>query len=333
MMNNQNPKITDELIQRYFQGHLSSDEEEALFLWTKENPENRKKLFRQKDLWQASQIGSQHFNKIEIEQWLALQEKISSEHRKTVLFKEFLRIAAVVVIAIGAGWFGHSFYSSGLFSSEEIIMREVEATPGQTKEIFLTDGTHVWLNSDSKLKFPSSFDSENREVELSGEAYFEVTANENEPFLVKTKNHTVKVTGTKFNICEYPEHNIIETTLEEGRVKIISGNVLKDLFPGQQSSFNTETAKVRISETDFEVYTSWKNGRYEFSNQPLHKIFQIMERWWDVNIEYPEEELKNERISGVLRRYKPLEDHFNVINQLIPIKYDITNDLVKINVR
>ncbi|HKI88230.1 MAG TPA: FecR domain-containing protein, partial [Draconibacterium sp.] len=224
------------------------------------------------------------------------------------------------------------FYMQETFLSPNTELKTVEATKGQMKEIFLADGTHVWLNSDSELSFPNQFNSNNRKVELQGEAYFEVTANEQKPFFVKTKNHIVKVVGTRFNICEYPESHIIETTLEKGKVKIITGNIVNDLLPGEQSSFNTQTSKVRISKTDIEIYTAWKDGRYEFRNEPLGKIFQIIERWWDVKIDYPAK-LKNERISGVLKRYKPLEEHLELIDQLVPIKYKINADQINISLQ
>jgi transmembrane sensor len=315
-------------IRNYLQGNATAAEEKMLYLWIKEDHENRKLLFREKDLWHAAKLGTRELSDIELENWIELQDRIYVPRQKALRLNQILRYAAIVIIAMGAGWLGHYFYSSDFLNREQTERKTVKVSKGQIKEIFLADGTHVWLNSDSQLSFPSEFSENNREVELSGEAYFEVTANEDSPFLVKTKNHTVKVTGTRFNVCEYPENKIIETTLEEGKVKIITGNLTKDLFPGQQSSYNTETARIRISEPDFEVYTAWREGRYDFKNQPVSKVFKIIERWWDVTIEYPEEAFKNERISGVLRRYKPLDQHFMVIRELVPLEYKIDNDLI-----
>lgn len=323
----------EQVLQNYIQGNASEGEQQFLYDWLNENPDNRKLLFNEKDLYGVSKIGSKELKEIEIQQWMELQERISTRKLRTSGITEFLKIAAVILIALGTGWMGHFLYSSGTFSNKQVEMKHVKATKGQVKEIFLADGTHVWLNSDSKLSFPSSFSDDNRKVELCGEAFFKVTANEESPFLVKTKNHTVKVTGTQFNICEYSESKIIETTLVKGKVKIISGNIIKDLLPGQQSSFNTETAKIRISKADFDIYTSWKDGRYEFKNTPIEKVFRIMERWWDVKISYPEAKLKSERISGVLRRYKPLKQHFEVIKQLVPINYKIDNDVIEITLK
>ena len=297
-----------------------------------ENPENRKWLFREKELWEASQLGSPLLNEIEISQWIDLHQQINNPEKNEFRFYEIIKIAAIIIFAIGAGWLGHYFYSAFSFNTQT-EQKTIEASKGQIKEIFLADGTHVWLNSDSRLSFPNHFSETTREVELSGEAFFEVTASEKKPFLVKTGNHTVKVTGTRFNICEYPESKIIETTLEEGKVKIISGNLFKDLLPGEQSSFHTESAEIRISKTDLEIYTVWKEGRYDFNNEPVGKIFQIIERWWDVKINYPVETLKNERISGVLRRYKPIEQHFEVIQQLVPMVYHVENDVINVSVK
>ena len=327
-----NPKLV-QAIEHFVRGNATPAEEKMLYNWVKENPENSKQLFREKDLWEASQLALPRLTGVEFGQWLELQERISATKRRDYRIKEILRIAAIVIFALGAGWLGHYFYSGFSFNASQVEQKTIEASKGQIKEIFLADGTHVWLNSDSRLSFPTGFSENNREVELSGEAFFEVTASEEKPFLVKTGNHMVKVTGTRFNICEYPESKIIETTLEEGKVKIISGNLFKDLLPGEQSSYHTESAEIRISKTDLEIYTVWKEGRYDFNNEPVGKIFQIIERWWDVKIEYPEEALKNERISGVLRRYKPVEQHFEVIQQLIPLDFKMTNDVITIKLK
>jgi ferric-dicitrate binding protein FerR (iron transport regulator) len=332
-MERKQPQNIESVIQNYIQGNATVDEEKMLYLWIKENPENRKMLFREKEMWQASKLGTRELNDIEFENWFELQDRIFGPKQKSFRLNQILRIAAIVIFALGAGWFGHYLYSSQIFSAEQAELKTVQVSKGQIKEVFLADGTHVWLNSDSQISFPSNFTEDNREVELSGEAFFEVTANQDSPFLVKTKNHTVKVTGTRFNICEYPESKIIETTLVEGKVKIITGNFIKDLKPGQQSSFNTETAQIRISEPDFEIYTAWKEGRYDFKNESVCKVFKIIERWWDVKIEYSDEAFKNEKISGVLRRYKPVEQHFEVIRQLIPLEYKIDNDLITVVVK
>lgn len=320
----------DKIIERYIQGSASKKDLEQVYHWIDGNPENAKQIFKDKDLWDASRQGEHTLIEDEISQWLRLKDKISTTKTKSINRFVFFKYAAIILMAIGVGWMSNYLFSSMKLSNQQVEMKQIEASKGQVKEIFLADGTHIWLNSDSKLSFPARFTADNRKVELQGEAFFEVTANEEKPFFVKTKTHSVKVTGTQFNICEYPESKIIETTLVEGKVKIISGNILKDLLPGQQSSFNTKTSKIRISEKDFEIYTSWKDGKYEFKNEPIGKVFQIAERWWDLKINCSDESIKHVRISGVLKKHKPIEHLFVLIEQLEAIEYDIEDNEINV---
>ena len=313
-------------IKRFVTGQASPEDKKLIYDWIQENPDKKGLLFSKKDIWESSRLGTKEIQKIENAEWLDLQSKINSSEASSFNFYKNFKIAAIVILSVGIGWFSRFFYSDHEFPNE-VALQKVSATKGQIKEVFLADGTHVWLNSDSEILFPGRFSKNNRTVKLEGEAFFEVTANEEKPFLIKTKNHTVKVVGTRFNICEYPESNIIETTLEKGKVKILSGNIIKDLFPGEQLSFNTETSEVRISKVDLEIYTTWKDGRYVFNDEPIDKIFTIIERWWDVKIDYPEK-MKSERITGVLRKYKPVEQHLQVIKQLTAIDYQINNDQI-----
>uniref|UniRef100_UPI003216D32D FecR family protein n=1 Tax=uncultured Draconibacterium sp. TaxID=1573823 RepID=UPI003216D32D len=323
------PENIEQATLHFIQANASEEESKEVLSWLKEHPGNRKKLFTEKDLWETALLNSEKLNDIEIEQWHLLEQKISIRQLKSQRLKEFIRIAAMLVLALGVGWMGHYFYLDGKHD-RSVELKTVESIKGQIKEIFLADGTHVWLNADSKLTFPSDFTDRTRKIELQGEAYFEVASNEKNPFLVKTGNHTVKVTGTQFNICEYPEDKIIETTLVEGKVKILSGNFFRDLKPGQQSTFYTETAEILIGEKDFDIYTAWHEGRFEFRNESVSKIFKIMERWWDVDIQYVEEDLKYQYISGVLRKHKPIEQHFEIISELIPITYSVDKDHIVI---
>ncbi len=331
-MDIKNTENIESAIQHFIRGTANSDEQKLLLEWIKENPENSKLIFSEKDLWESSQLGSEVLDKIEPEQWLALQERISKQQAKNVRWKEIYRMAALVVVTLGIGWMSHFVYTRSV-EARDVEIKTVESIRGQIKEIFLADGTHVWLNSDSKLSFPSKFVKNTREIELHGEAFFEVTSNEKNPFLVTTGNHTVKVTGTKFNICEYPGDKKIETTLVEGKVKIISGNFFKDLHPGEQATFYTETANVIIGKKDFDIYTAWREGRYEFKKESVSKIFQIMERWWDVEIDYPHEKLEHEYISGVLRKHKPIKQHLDVISELVPMEYRIDNDRITVKLK
>src|SRR5690554_2266383 len=123
------------IIRNFLQGITTPDEEKILYNWIKENPENRKTLFRKKDLWEASQLGTQKLNEAEFNRWFDLQDKIMRQNNKANRLKEILRIAAIVILSLGAGWLGHYLVSTGVFSNEQIKMKQVESFNGQIKEI------------------------------------------------------------------------------------------------------------------------------------------------------------------------------------------------------
>jgi transmembrane sensor len=150
----------------------------------------------------------------------------------------------------------------------------------------LPDGTIVWLNAASSLKFPTSFAGSKRQVELTGEAYFEVTENKSMPFEVLTGETSVSVLGTHFNINAYADEASINTTLLEGAVKVHTGQAAKLLKPGQQSVFVNATGALSIQPADVDQAIAWKRGFFEFDNTDLQTIMRQISRWYDVDIVY-----------------------------------------------
>ena len=158
------------------------------------------------------------------------------------------------------------------------------STPnGGQYQVVLPDGTRVWLNAASSLKFPVAFTGKQRDVELSGEGYFEVAKNKAMPFRVTVNHSTVEVLGTHFNIMGYADEKSTNTTLLEGSVKIISGNKQKLIVPGEQARVNGEiaVAKVNVGQV-----VEWKNGNFNFSHENIETIMRKVARWYDVSIQY-----------------------------------------------
>ncbi|WP_104385422.1 FecR family protein [Sphingobacterium sp. HMA12] len=153
--------------------------------------------------------------------------------------------------------------------------------------IVLADGTKVWLNAYSSLKFPSRFDSKERVVELLGEAYFEVAHNKKQPFKVRSKEQTVEVLGTHFNISAYASEPTV-TTLLEGAVKVnrMANNSSVLLKPGQQSTIKEDTKQIQLAHINTEHAVAWKNGYFNFDNETLPSILNKIERWYDVEFTY-----------------------------------------------
>ena len=194
-------------------------------------------------------------------------------------------------------------------SSETVLYNTIETPKGGKYQIILPDGSKVWLNSVSYLRFPAKFNGKERNVELTGEAYFEVAKNPDMPFIVKTKDMDVFVTGTQFNVMAYTDESYSATTLVEGSVHVTNPSSKIILKPGEQVVAN-ESAKLSKRDADIEQTIAWKNGLFQFNNSDMRTVMNQISRWYDVSIEYrgavPENHFggyisRNSQLSQVLK--------------------------------
>ncbi|WP_164972689.1 FecR family protein [Lacibacter luteus] len=162
----------------------------------------------------------------------------------------------------------------------------VETPRGRQFKLTLEDGTQVWLNASSSIRFPVAFTGTERKVEITGEVYFEVAKNKVKPFIVQTGTTKVEVLGTHFNINAYDDEAAVKTTLVEGSVRISKGNSNGILKPGQQAQASgANTLQIR-NDADIEEVLSWKNGRFAFVNADLETIMRQISKWYDVDVQY-----------------------------------------------
>lgn len=162
------------------------------------------------------------------------------------------------------------------------------STPkGRQFQLVLPDGTKVWLNAASSLRYPTVFAGTEREVEVTGEAYFEVAKNKQKPFRVKINEQTtVEVLGTHFNINSYQNEEHINTTLLEGSVKVINGNERIIITPGQQAQVAGQAKIKVVNGVDLEKVMAWKNGMFNFQDATLKEVMRQLERWYDIDVVY-----------------------------------------------
>jgi transmembrane sensor len=162
------------------------------------------------------------------------------------------------------------------------------STPrGGQYQVTLSDGTLVWLNAASSIRFPVIFSGTERKVEITGEAYFEVAKNAAMPFKVKTFSSEVEVLGTHFNVNAYDDEESVKTTLLEGKVKVSANNQLpRFLQPGQQAGINNQGNIAIINDADVEEVMAWKNGRFQYKSADVKTILRQISRWYDVDVEY-----------------------------------------------
>lgn len=185
---------------------------------------------------------------------------------------------------------------------ENPLALHIVTTPrGGQYRITLSDGTKVWLNSYSSLKFPAQFSSNERNVELKGEAYFEVAKNAAKPFKVKVNSTVVKVLGTHFNIMAYNDEPLLKTTLLEGSVQLNNGTTANVLKPGQQGIVN-KSGFVKVVNADTEQSIAWKNGYFFFNKTKLTDIMKQLSRWYNIDIIYKGKMPVEEEFVGKIRR-------------------------------
>lgn len=182
-------------------------------------------------------------------------------------------------------------------------------------QLILPDGTKVWLNSDSELRYPSIFNKATRQVYLKGEAYFEVKHSEKQPFIVTAGECQVKVLGTEFNISSYWDEGHIATTLVKGKVAYTAGREKGELSPGQQCVYDSQLGLVTVKNVEVEQYISWKSGLFIFDHIPMVDLAKQLARWYDVEVFFPDDQARNISFTGAMERYKPVSYFIEMINE------------------
>lgn len=194
---------------------------------------------------------------------------------------------------------------------------------GQYK-VVLPDGTNVWLNSSSSIKYPTKFDLTERRVELQGEAYFEVVANKNRPFIVLTEKETVKVLGTEFNVSAYPDDKSSNTTLLGGKVEVsprTNANLVKVLRPGQQSI--VYESGIRILQVDTNEAVAWKNGEFMFNRETIESVMRKIARWYDVDVIYEKPIGPEVKIWGTVSRFDNISEVLKFIERTKAVYFKV----------
>ncbi|WP_142684957.1 FecR domain-containing protein [Chitinophaga polysaccharea] len=203
------------------------------------------------------------------------------------------------------------------------------ATPrGGQFRVTLPDGTQVWLNAASTLRYPTAFTGPERLVEVNGEAYFEVAANAAQPFKVKIRNAEIQVLGTSFNVNAYADEPITQTTLLEGSIKLSANNNQVLLKPGQQATL-AANRELHINEVNSNDAIAWKNGYFLFRNESIESVMRTIARWYDVDVSYQGDVMK-QRLGGTVSRYEKLEDLLKTIELTKSLKFKIEGRKVTI---
>jgi len=216
---------------------------------------------------------------------------------------------------------GQLEYNSSDGKIDEIAYNILQTPMGGQYKLTLPDGSKVWLNAASSLKYPVVFVGNERSVEITGEAYFEIAKDESRPFKVQLNNMEVQVLGTHFNINGYTDEEAIKTTLLEGKVKIIASGATKYLLPGQQAQLKSSGNIAVTNDVNLEETVAWKDGNFQFENSDIKAVMRQLARWYDVDVSYKGN--INKHFVGSISRNVKLSQVLSMLQQTGEIKFKI----------
>lgn len=301
------------MIGKQLAGELNEMEEQQFDKWLKDSPDNRSTYDVMQKSWEVEsevKIKAQQgklFDKIVDEIGEAEFEKY--EQARVIPIRRFMNYAAAIILVAVASVVIWNL-SDQVDQTDEIALVTKSNPKGQKSTIHLPDGSKVVLNAGSSLSYPSAFTGTIREIALSGEAYFDVMKNPNQPFIVTTKNVSVRALGTAFNVNSSTEN--IEVALTEGVVEITKDNDVSTaliLNPGEMASIDPKVNEIKKSNFDKELVTAWIDGKLVFADASMEEVVEKLENWYGVEIEargfhsHPWDyngEFKNEHLSRVL---------------------------------
>lgn len=253
--------------------------------------------------------------------------KVASQvERRTIhIFWKVAQYAAIIVFAF---LLGNILTNPWNKQNEVSGFAEVKVPLGQMSELTFYDGTKVWLNSGTTLRYKNDFGKKDRNVSVQGEAFFDVTKSKT-PFKVEFKGKEVEVLGTRFNVVAYDDEDISRVTLVEGKVNINAPNgaTVATLTPAQQITIDEVTNKSNISKVETNFYVSWTEGKIVFDEEKLSDISQRLERWYNVDIQFENETIENLKFSGTILKNKPFDQIVKAFGLLLPVEIEYTHVL------
>lgn len=310
-----------ELLHKFFAGAATLEEKEAIMHWMESDPGNKQFLLKERKLYNAVLL---HGEDKQVQQQAGRQQYFL---RRGVA--RFLRVAAMIVVAFGLGYFWQSEKTEG-----PIAMQTISVPAGQCVNVTLPDGSNIWLNAQTTIQYPVSFNKENRQVKLDGEAYFDVAKDSKRPFIVNTKECSVEVLGTKFNIDAYSSRDKFETVLMEGSVKV---SMLDD--PTQAVSLNPNNKVYRSNGklltqkvSNYERYR-WKEGLICFVDEPFKVVMEDFEKFYGLTIVVNNHKVTQYLYTGKFKQTDGVDYALSLLQKNIHFTYqrDRENHIVYIN--
>lgn len=309
-------QIDKDILIRYFLGQASEAEKSAIQMWVESDEANRKSFVRERIRFDATVL---------VDERAILPAKRFYVPAWAV---PVLKVAATVLLLIGSIYLYDTYQANRMSQTFQMV----HVPPGNRTNIVLPDGTNVWLNANTSLRYPVAFSKKNREIYLDGEAFFEVVK-ENKPFIVKTDKYNVEVLGTTFDVDAYADKSEFKTTLYEGKVKLYGSQKNESvlLSPGQTAQLVGNTLQV-TSTIDTNSYR-WKDGLIYIENQSFEEIMELFEKFYDIQIVVKNKAVNELGYRGKLRISDGIDHALKVLQNDFPFAYnrDEEKNIIYIN--
>ena len=305
-----------EIIAGKLHNELNNDEEAAFSQLMTNNPGQSEFMKTQQihdDLKKAGAISENEKTK----SWAKVEKGIKTYHLQGMMM--VMKYAAIIVVAFIAG----NLLKLNVTKINETRYSEITVPFGQMSQLTLSDGTKIWLNSGTTLRYPEQFAENSRSVTINGEAYFSVAKIPSKPFTVNTSDMKVEILGTSFNLTAYKEDAATSVTLVEGKVAVqnVDGKTMALLTPGQMATKTKNETNLNIQNVETTFYSAWIEGKIFFDDEPLDQIAVKLERWFNVEIAFSNEQLKSLRFTGTILRNKPVDQIMQALELLSPIRF------------
>lgn len=329
--------MTKEIFIKYLQGNCTETEFEQLILWIREDSLNASDSGMVKDVWDEFEPEAGPVERIKYTRVLdkihhqininqnSTQFVIQKAPTKNRILSILTRVAAILLLPVLSLLFYTNLSDRDRYADNSNDL-EVEAPACSRMHFELGDGTKVWLNQGSKLKYPHRFAGENRKVFLTGEAFFEVAHNAKVPFIVGTSRLEVKATGTAFNVSAYPGNDNIETTLVEGKVILYeseNNHEIKALSPGECLKFDAQKNVYTLESENTAKYIAWKDGLLVFKNERVEDVAKKLARWYNVEVEIANEKVKEFTFTATFMD-ETLPQVLELMTLATPVRYQLT---------
>lgn len=316
-----------ELVQKFLTGEIDDNELDQLMILMRSNPDLRKSFDKENELWQLT---NPDFNKTIDKSWNGITSKIKDDYKSDLILISKTWLSAIIVAAglIFLLAIGSLFLRQNQPLKEDLVSADVEikTDEGEKARILMADSTIIILNSGSRLKYNNNYNKENRIVDLSGEAYFDVHSNIEKPFVVQLDSVYITATGTSFNVYSYGDDKRIEATLEEGKIYLTSihNNRTIEVMPGQQAIYSSVSGNATVKNVNTETYTSWKENKLRLIDTPMEEALLKIARRYKVVFEIHGMDVMDLRYTATFID-ESIEDVMQMLSKVSPITYKIQN--------